>query len=93
MEIVRLPLGKQAAVDADCIRIEEQSDGTYRLTGSGLCSEPEEDESVSLVGTRLFATREEAEATGLAWAQDVGVTQLFVSVGTRDHPLETIEID
>lgn len=93
MEIVRLPLGKQAPVDVDCIRIEEQGDGTYKLTASALCSEADGDESVSVVGTPLFATVEEAEATGLAWAGNVGVDRLFVSTGTQAHPLELIEID
>lgn len=38
MEIVRLPLGEQAPVDADCIRIEEQPGATYTLTASALWS-------------------------------------------------------
>jgi hypothetical protein len=93
MKISRLPVGKQAPVDSDCIRIEEQAEGTYKLTASALCSEDDDDESASVVGTRHFATIEEAEATGLAWAEKVGVDHLFVSVGTLAQPLELIEID
>lgn len=93
MEIVRLPVGKQAPVDTDCIRIEEQSAGSYKLTASGLCNDAEEDDSVSLVGTQLFGSVEEAEAVGMAWATSIGVERLFVTHGTLDHPLEPIEID
>jgi hypothetical protein len=93
MEIVRLPVGKQAPVDTDCIRIEEQSAGSYKLTASALCSEAEEDDSVSLVNTQLFQSVEEAEAVGMAWATSIGVERLFVTHGTLDHPLESIEID
>lgn len=93
MEIVRLPVGKQAAVDVDCIRIEEQSAGTYNLTGSALCTEANDDESVTLVGTQQFGTAEEAEEVGTAWAANIGVERLFVSIGTLARPLELIEID
>lgn len=93
MEIVRLPVGKQAPVDTDCIRIEEQSAGSYKLTASALCTEADGDESVSLVETQLFESAEEAEAVGLAWATSIGVERLFVALGTLDHPLELIEID
>ena len=34
MEIVRLPVGEQARVDADCIRIEERPDASHKLTAS-----------------------------------------------------------
>lgn len=93
MEIVRLPVGKQAPVDTDCIRVEELSAGSYKLTASALCIEAEEDDSVSLVGTQPFESAEEAEAVGLAWATSIGVDRLFVTHGTLDHPLESIEID
>lgn len=93
MEIVRLAAGKQAPVDTDCIRIEEQSAGSYKLTASALCTEADEDDSVSLVDTQLFGSAEEAEAVGLAWATSIGVDRLFVAHGTLDHPLEAIEID
>jgi hypothetical protein len=94
MEIVRLPLGEQASVDADCIRIEEQVSGTYKLTASAMCAGRDEGDSVSIVGDGLeFASVELAEATGVAWATGVGVERLFVSTGTCAHPLELMEID
>lgn len=93
MEIVRLPVGKQPSVDSDCIRIEEQPDGRYTLSASAVCSEADENDSVSVAGTYLFATLEEAEANGLAWAESVGVQRLFVSTGTQARPLEITEID
>lgn len=93
MEIIRLPIGKQASVDADCIRIEEQSGGAYKLTASALCTEAHEGESVSIVDTPLFGTLEEAEVAGVAWATNVGVERLFVSTGTLERPLELMEID
>jgi hypothetical protein len=93
MEIVRLPVGEQASLDADCIRIEEQASGTYKLTASAMCKGADDGESVSIVGGLEFASMEEAEATGTAWAADVGVDCLVISTGTRAHPLEMIEID
>jgi hypothetical protein len=93
MEIVRLPIGKQAPVDTDCIRIEEQSAGSYKLTGSALCTEADDNDSVSLIGTQMFETAEEAEAVGTAWATSIGVDRLFVSTGTLDQPLELMDID
>lgn len=93
MEIVRLPVGEQASVAADCIRIEEQPGASYKLTASALCVGADDGESVSIVGGPVFATAAQAEAAGLAWATNVGVERLFVSTGTLDHPLELIEID
>jgi len=93
MEVVRLPVGKQAPVDADCIRIEQVDDISYKLTASALCSSVDDDESVSIVDTPVFQRFADAEAAGLAWAEDVGVEKLFVSTGTLAHPLEQIEID
>lgn len=93
MKIIRLPIGEQASVDADCIRIEEQSSGTYQLTASAMCRGTDDGESVTILGGLVFATVEEAEAAGLAWAAEVGVERLFVSTGTRQRPLELTEID
>jgi hypothetical protein len=93
VEIVRLPVGKQAPIDADCIRIEEQDGSAYRLTASALCSEADEGESVSIVDAPVFASAAQAEAAGLAWATNVGVERLFVATGTLTHPLEMLEID
>lgn len=93
MEIVRLPLGKQASVDADCIRIEEQPGATYNLTASAMCVGDGDGESVSIVDGMAFETSEQAEAVGVAWAANVGVKRLFVCTGTLARPLELIEID
>ena len=93
MEIVRLPTGEQASVDADCIRIEELPGSTYKLTGTALCIGADDGDSVSIVDGPVFKTVEQAEAAGVAWAAHVGVERLFVSTGTLDQPLETIEID
>lgn len=93
LEIVRLPLGEQASVDADCIRIEEQPGATYKLTASALCVDADDGESVSIVGGPLFGTIEQAEAAGVAWAASVGVERLFISTATLARPLQLIEID
>ena len=93
MEIVRLPLGEQASVDADCIRIEEQPGATYKLTASALCVGADDGESVSVVGGPMFGTIKQAEAAGIAWAANVGVERLFISTGTLAQPLKLIEID
>jgi hypothetical protein len=93
MEIVRLPVGKQASVDADCIRVEELPGSTFKLTASALCVESDDGDSVSIVDGPDFETIEQAEAVGIAWATDVGVERLFISTGTLDKPLEVIEID
>lgn len=93
MEIVRLPVGEQARVDADCIRIEERPDASHKLTASALCIGSDENQSVSIVGGPVFATHEQAEEAGIAWATNIGVERLFVSTGTLAHPLELTEID
>lgn len=93
MEIVRLPIGKQASIDADCIRIEEQPGATYKLTASAMCVGDGDGESVSIVDGLAFGSTEEAETVGVAWAGNVGVERLYVATGTLAHPLELIEID
>jgi hypothetical protein len=93
MEVVRLPVGEQAPVDADCLRIEQVSEFSFKLTASALCGGADEGESVSIVDAPMFQSLPEAEAAGLAWAEDVGVQQLFISTGTLTQPLELIEID
>jgi hypothetical protein len=93
MEIVKLPLGKQASVDADCIRIEQLPAGSFQLTASAMCTGFDEGESVSIVEGLVFETFEQAEATGVAWAANVGVERLFVSTGSQAQPLELLEID
>jgi hypothetical protein len=93
MEVVRLPVGKQAPVDADCIRIEQAAEATFKLTASALCVDTDDGESVSIVDGPIFESAETAEAAGLVWAANVGVERLFVSTGTLEQPLELIEID
>lgn len=58
-----------------------------------MCAGTDDGESASIVGGLVFGSVEEAEATGAAWAENVGVERLFVSTGTLAHPLELIEID
>ena len=93
MEITRLPLGRQAPLDVDCIRIEEQIDGMYKLTASALCAAQHDAESVSIVGAPSYPTIKAAEQAGVAWADDVGVKHLHISTGTLARPLELREMD
>ena len=93
MEIVRLPVGEQAPVDADCIRIEELTGSTFKLTASALCVGSDDGDSVSILDGLEVASVEEAEAAGITWAADVGVKRLFISMGTSKRPLKTLEID
>lgn len=93
MDLIRLPVGEQADVDTDCIRVEELDDGACRLTGTALCTDVDEGTSVSLMDGLSYATPGEAEAAGIAWAQSVGVEQLYISTGTLEQPLRLIEID
>lgn len=93
MDIVKLPVGKQAPVDADCIRIEQTAEATFKLTASALCVGADDGESVSIVDGPTYESAEEAEAAGVTWAANVGVERLIVSTGTLEQPLELIEID
>ncbi len=72
MDLIRLPIAEQADVNTDCIRIEELEDGSHRLTGPALCTGEDEDAFVSLIDGLTFATRDEAEQAGLAWATASG---------------------
>jgi hypothetical protein len=58
-----------------------------------LCTASDDGESASIIGGTVYASQEEAERAGLAWAEDVGVERLFISTGTISQPLETLEID
>lgn len=93
MHIVRLSVGQQAPVDADCIRIEQAAEAVFKLTASALCVDADEGESVSIVDAPTYESAEKAEAAGLVWAAAVCVERLFVSTGTLAQPLELIEID
>ena len=93
MQLIRLPIGSPADVDTDCIRIEALEGGGHRLTGTALCAVEDEGASVSLMNGLTYATRDDAEAAGVAWADSVGVRRLYISVGTLDRPLRLMEID
>jgi hypothetical protein len=93
MEITRLRVGEVAPSDTDCVRIEQEPDGTYKMTASALCARKEENESVSIVNGPVFASAQQAEEAGIAWANDVGAEQLYISVGTLKRPLQPSEID
>ena len=85
MDVVKLGQGERAPEDADCIRIETLPDGTYNLIASALlsCGDGEQAESVSMIRGKPYASYEEAEAAGLAWAADHCVEQLYVESGTE----------
>lgn len=70
MEITRLPEGESAPHDVDCVCIERREDGLFYLNGTALldCGDSDEAESVSMIGSDAYATFEDAEAAGLAWA-------------------------
>jgi hypothetical protein len=93
MDVVKLPVSKQAPVDADCIRIEQTAEAMFKLTASALCVGTDDGESVSIVDGLTFASAEDAEEAGLTWAANVGVERLFVSTGTLEQPLELTDID
>lgn len=80
MEILRLPPGEIAPSNADRIRIEEQPDGMFLVTGTTLCNVPGEGrgDSVALVVTEPYDSYDGAESAGIAWAamQDVAVLHI-----------------
>lgn len=90
MEIIKLPEGKQASEDSDCIRIQELAGGAFALQGSVLfrCGDAEVAESVSLIGGNPYDSYEAAEAAGLAWAGEHCAETLYVcrSDGTKPLP-------
>ena len=75
MDVRNMPFGEVAAPEADCIRLHLLGDGRVRLEGSALAG----DESTTFFGQTLYASEEEAEAAGLAWADEMGVQTLYVS--------------
>jgi hypothetical protein len=89
MEIVKMPVGEAAPVDGDCIRIQEMENGRFQLNGSVLfsCGDVESGESVSLVGGELYASYDEAESAGLAWASGHCAETLHVSRSDGTRPL------
>lgn len=83
MEIIRLPAGKIAPPDTDCIKIDALKTGAFSLVAAALmrCGEGEDDESVAMVGSDPYPTFDEAEAAGLAWAEAHCVETLYVETG------------
>lgn len=75
MEIVRLPVGKRADKDSDCISIDQRADGKFGLTGSILAGE----ESIAIVSEIVCDTREAAEEQGIAWAGGCNIATLYVA--------------
>lgn len=86
MEIIKLPSAEQAGEDTDCIKIQRTPDGRFSLITSALvrCDSEEEDEdagdSEAVISSESYATAEEAEAAGLAWASSLCVEKIFVEV-------------
>lgn len=88
MQIVKLPVGKLASKDVDCITIEMLSNGKYDLTGSASrIGEADEDESVLIEG-KPYETYEEAESAGLAWAAGLGVQIPYQETLSTEPSLE-----
>ncbi|MDF2493864.1 hypothetical protein [Sphingomonas sp.] len=89
MQIVKLPAGEPAPPDTDCIRIQERKDGQFLLEGSVLfrCGDIDSAESVSLVGGDPYPSYDDAEAAGLAWADDHCVETLHLARSAGTQPL------
>ena len=75
MELRRLPFGRMAEMHTDCITIVHHPDGRFRLEGAAL----DGTDSVSFGSTSSYATAEEAEAAGLAWAGGIGIRTLYIA--------------
>ena len=81
MEIIKLPFGEEAPPESDCISVTQREDGRFELNATALvnCDDSDEAESVCMIGSEPYASYEEAEAAGIAWAADRCVGDLFVS--------------
>ena len=92
MKIQKLPPGRRADDQADCIQIQELADGRFSLTGSVLlqCGDVDPAESVSLIGGEPYRRYEEAEAAGIAWASEHCADLLYVSRSVGKVPLEDL---
>ena len=93
MQIEKLPAGARASDEVDCIRVQELPDGRFSLTGSVLmrCGDGETAESVSLIGGEPYQSYEEAEAAGLAWANEHCAEIVYVSRSKGAAPLPDLE--
>ena len=81
MKIIKMPPGKLADEDTDCIKIDRTPDGRYSLVTSALViSDDEADagDSEAVIGSATYDTYDAAEAAGLAWAAGLGVEKLHV---------------
>lgn len=90
MDIVRLPPGEAAPASCDCIQLQERTDGRFDMTGTVLfrCGDGNEAESISITRSEPYASYDDAEAAGLAWAAHHCVERIFVvrSDGTAELP-------
>jgi hypothetical protein len=93
MDIVKLAPGERAPEDSDCISIQEGADGRFLLNASALITcvqdgdEEEEGDSAAVIGGSAYASYDEAEAAGLAWAADQCVEFLYVARSAGTTPL------
>ena len=80
MDIEKLPPGEIAPVDSDCIKITKRDDGRFTLITSALVQCDDDDEAVSeaVIGSEEYASYDEAEQAGLAWAEEQCVAHIYV---------------
>ena len=93
MQITWLEVGQRPPSDSDCIRIEETQEGRFALTGTALCQQGDETESVSIIGTQDYGAIDEAEQAGIVWAAVQLVDKLYVGYGTLALPIALAESD
>lgn len=79
MDIIKLQPGERAPRDSDCARIEAK-DGRFIINCSALvrCGDPDQAESIALIGSDPYSSYDDAESAALAWANSHGVQQLYV---------------
>ena len=81
MEIVKLPRGETAPEDSDCVSIMAMPDGKYALNCSALqnCDVGDDSESSAVIGGAPYDSYDEAEAAGLAWANEMCTEMVYIS--------------
>lgn len=91
MKIIKLKPGETAPADTDCIKINETAGGKFTLVASALtqCAEDDNSESVALVGSDPYPSFEDAEAAGLAWANELCVETLYIETGGEPEPTKS----
>ena len=89
MEIIRLPRGETAPADTDCIKINEAPMGGFTLVASGLaaCDDDDAPESVALVNSEPYPSYDDAEAAGLAWAEELCIAKIYIETGGGSEPV------